>query len=62
MIATPTDYDTEKNYFNTRMVEGVIANVLAINPDATMIVKSTVPVGYTEKVRDMFVLFFLLIF
>ena len=54
VISTPTDYDTEKNYFNTTSVEAVIANVLSINPDATMIIKSTVPVGYTEKVREMF--------
>lgn len=54
IISTPTNYDSELNYFDTKTVEAVIANVLAINPEATMVIKSTVPVGYTEKVRKMF--------
>ncbi|MBM6859279.1 nucleotide sugar dehydrogenase [Clostridium saudiense] len=54
IISTPTNYDEELNYFNTRTVEAVIANVLSINPEATMVIKSTVPVGYTKKVREMF--------
>ena len=58
VIATPTDYDAEANYFNTDVVDFIVQDIIKSNPNAVMIIKSTIPVGHTQKIKKVYVNFY----